>query len=75
MSSHFGAHFMTAQNMEVQMVDSLTGITATVGDHAITVFQALCLGDLRNDLKNMGYHSTVFGSDIIDTAQVGLGDH
>ena len=46
MSSHFQVHCLAAQNMEVQMGNSLTGVGAAVGDHAVTVHKAFCLGDL-----------------------------
>ena len=60
MSSHFQIHLLAAQDVEVQMGNGLTGVRAAVGSHTVAVIQALCLGDLRDHLKNVSNDGAVF---------------
>ena len=47
MSSHFQRKGLAAQDMEVQVMDGLTGIVAAVGNHPVAVFQAFGGCDLQ----------------------------
>ena len=62
MLCHFEGQCSAAQNMKMQMIDGLARIRSAVRNHPVAVFQTLLLCDLRNDLKNVCYHSAVFGS-------------
>ena len=49
MSSHFQVHGLAAQNVEVQVMNGLTGIGTAVGNNTVTAIQAFCLSDLGYD--------------------------
>ena len=46
--SHFQGELFAAQDVEVQVLDRLTGIGAAVGDHPVAVYQTFCPGDFGN---------------------------
>ena len=50
MSSHLQAQFLSAQDVEVQMMHRLTGILAAVTNHTIAVRQLFRGGDGGDDL-------------------------
>ena len=75
MSTHTQSKFSAAQNMEMQMVNGLTGMCSAVGDHAVAAFQLFFRGDLGDHLKDPGDHSAVFGGHTVDGRNVNLGDH
>ena len=75
MSSHFQTQRLTAQNMEMQMVNGLTGIGTAVGNNTVTAIQAFCLGDLGNDFKNVGNNGAVFSGDVVYGGHMRLGDY
>lgn len=46
--------------MEVQMLDGLASVLAHIGDDAVAVVEALLLGELCDDRKDMAQQSAVF---------------
>ena len=75
MSSHLQCQRGTAQNVKVQVLNSLTGVTAAVGDHTVAVCQALRGGDFGDDCENVGHYRTVFIRDAIAVRDMYLGYH
>ena len=66
-------HVAAGQDMEVQVVDTLTGLLTDVGDHAVAI-QTQLLGDLGDDGEDMGHHGGVVLGHFGDRGDVGLGD-
>ena len=60
--------------VEVQVVHALPRLVADVGDHAVAL-HPLLLGQLGNDLKDMGHHRAVLSTDLGDRLDMLLGDH
>ena len=75
MSSHFQRKGLATQDMEVQVMDGLTGIVAAVGNHPVTVFQAFGGCDLRDHGENMGDHIGIFSGNLGNGGNMSLGDH
>ena len=73
--SHLQSQSLTAQDVEMQMLNGLTGVGAAVADHAITILQAFSLGDLGDHLKDVSNNSAVFSGDAVAIFNVGLGNH
>src|SRR5574338_782872 len=50
-----GAQLLPAEEVEMQMVDCLSGIGTIVGDHAIpTIVEPLLIGHVRREEKRVG---------------------
>ena len=75
MSSHLQRQGLSAENVEMKMLDGLTRVTAAVGDHTVAVCQALRGGDFGDDCENVGHYSTVFIRDAIAVRDMYLGYH
>ena len=62
--------------MEVQMGYGLLPGLADVGHHAVTgLGKAKFLGQLGNDLEDVGHHGAVFRRDRGNRGDMSLGDH
>ena len=72
---HFYREGFAAQDVEVQVVNSLTCIGTAVGNHPVATGEIFRRGDFGNDRENMGNYSTVFFRDAVNRRNVGLGDH
>ena len=57
----------------MKMENALARLLSDIGDHTVTL-HALFLGDLGDDLKDMGHHGAVFRADSGNRGNVGLGD-
>ena len=75
MSSHLCVQLLAAQDVEVQVMHSLTGIGSAIGHHPVAVAETFLLSDHGNDLKNVGDHSAVIPVDLRHRANMVLGDH
>ena len=73
--SHGFAELLAAQDVEVQVMDTLTAVITAVGNHAETVYQAFASGNLGDYFKNVGNNSRVVGSDGAAAVDVSLGNH
>ena len=61
--------------MKVNVIDGLGAVLTAVGDDAEAVAQFLFLGNLGDDLEDMGDRCAVFGRDVGGgIGDVGLGD-
>ena len=74
-SGHLQAQLSAAQNVEVQVVDGLTGVVAAVGDDAVAVFQALGLCHLGSHHQTVGNDPGVLSADGAHAGDMRLGDH
>ena len=72
---HFQGQFFAAQDMEVQVEYGLAGIGAAVTYHPVAAGEVFCLGDLGNNLKNVGHNAAVFrGRQLAGTCLPPLSD-
>ena len=60
--------------MEVQVEHALSRLFADVGDHPVAV-QVQLLGQLGDDLEDVGHNPTVVRRHLGDGADMGLGNH
>ena len=60
---HFQGQLLAAEDVEVQVGNGLAGVGAAVGDHTEALRQALFLGNLADDLEDVGHHGAVLSGD------------
>ena len=58
----------------MEMEDALTGLLSDIGNDAVAL-QSLFLGQLCDDLENMGHHAAVGTVHLGHGGDMGLGDH
>ena len=57
------------------MAYGLTSVLADVADYAVAAGEAFLPGDNRDHLEDVRNYRAVFGSDLVNPGDVGLGDN
>ena len=69
------AQVLAGEDVEMEMVDGLTGQRAHVGDHAVALGDAQVLSQLGDDGVNMPHHRGGLLGHLGGGGQMDLGDH